>query len=937
MENQGIEEKEEMFRTAEGMSARPFLTDERKLDKLSAILKKDGVTAFEYHMQADRMILYDDRMEASAELPDYLSRMKDRGNIRLKDQWKVEELLTGKCEGPIEVRMKEEDGRSTRKIFDVSPVQEDGAGCEILVGIIRDITVQRKKEQLLEDQAKKDAMTSLYNHFYGRELINEYLGAKSPYDSCGLMVIDVDYFKNVNDHYGHLFGDTVLTEIAHLFLDLFEPKDIVMRAGGDEFAILVKEVNHATLVKKAMQLVKAVEQMTFPGSSYTATCSVGVCYLSENVSGFTYDQLFENADWALCRAKQNGRNRYEFCDNLYRFEQNQKKRHDPDIDSRYLQNDIVATAFEIFEKMNSFNAAIEMLMKVIGFRFQLDRITIIGTDIRSKVAGRQYQWTSGNVEEALPVPGSFTKEDFLTLFHSYDEYGTTVLQYDEMDMYSEDAKALLMQGGAKTVVYVAMYCEGKYRGAISYVTCESKRYWSKQNRSQMGELTKIISAHLEKKNAMNALGRGAISSPEYDSLTGLLSFTRFREEVERVIVGGYATSHVVVYSDFEDFKYFNQKYGYSMGDQLLREFANYVIGTMEPETESYFTRVVADQFILFMPYDLSRDAVRGVTRINNEFIRRISQKIPGMRMKIRTGIYLVEEGCLSASAAIDAANFARKQTTGSSGSVVLYDETMQQKKILENEIVNGLDEAMQEKQFKVYLQPRFSLKDLSVVGAEALIRWQKPDGTMLYPDSFIPLYEKNGRVVDLDFYVFEQVAGFLAKNNRLGRRQVPVSINASILHAADENTIQHYLEILKKYDVDPMLTEIELTETAAVTDYGNVRRLFKRLQGANMKTAMDDFGAGYSVLNTVIDIPVNTVKIDRAFINNCQSSERGVYFLKQMVAVVKGLGYHVVCEGVETEEQVEILREAGCEEAQGYWFARPMPIEEYEKLVYREK
>ena len=103
-----------------------------------------------------------------------------------------------------------------------------------------------------------------------------------------------------------------------------------------------------------------------------------------------------------------------------------------------------------------------------------------------------------------------------------------------------------------------------------------------------------------------------------------------------------------------------------------------------------------------------------------------------------------------------------------------------------------------------------------------------------------------------------------------------------------------------------------------------------------MMTSLDDFGAGYSVLNTVIDIPVNTVKIDRAFIMNCESSDRGIYFLQQVIAMVKGLGYHVVCEGVETQEQAGILRDAGCEEAQGYWFARPMPIEQYEKMVYPE-
>lgn len=221
-----------------------------------------------------------------------------------------------------------------------------------------------------------------------------------------------------------------------------------------------------------------------------------------------------------------------------------------------------------------------------------------------------------------------------------------------------------------------------------------------------------------------------------------------------------------------------------------------------------------------------------------------------------------------------------------------------------------------------------------MTGAEALVRWQREDGSILYPDAFIPLYERNGRIVDLDFYIFQKTAAFLARNQALGRKQVPISVNISILHASDQRTVGRYMEILEKYGVDPSLLEIELTETATVSDYGNVRRLFQQIQKAGMKTSMDDFGAGYSVLNTVIDIPVNTVKIDRAFLANCESSSRGQFFLRQMISLVRGLGYDVICEGIETGEQVRALREAGCEKGQGYWFSRPLSLEEYEKFMY---
>ena len=185
--------------------------------------------------------------------------------------------------------------------------------------------------------------------------------------------------------------------------------------------------------------------------------------------------------------------------------------------------------------------------------------------------------------------------------------------------------------------------------------------------------------------------------------------------------------------------------------------------------------------------------------------------------------------------------------------------------------------------------------------------------------------------------MFERVAEFLARNRELGREQVPISVNASILHASDPQAVEMYLRILEMHGIDPEYTEIELTETATGEEYENAKRWFGQLREAGIHTAMDDFGAGYSVLNSVIDIPVDTVKLDRAFIRNCTADSRGIFLLKRVVGMIKGLGYHVVCEGVETQEQSDILKEAGCEQGQGFLFAKPLPIEEYEQFVYHGK
>lgn len=907
--------------------------------RLAELLHSLEVTLFEYFPREDVLLLYGESLEISRRYDNYLARLEHHSHLRGKDQPKLRALLQRQSMTSVEVCLSGEDGSEHYAI--ISLVSSAGANTdeERLVGTIKDITREKERENFLRERAYRDSMTSLYNRSHGQRIVDEYLHTKGPFASCGMMVIDIDFFKNVNDTYGHLFGDKVLIEMAKLLRGMFDREGIVIRAGGDEFVVFLQNISHTALIHKTASLLDAVRALTFPENDYAITCSIGVCFLPENTFGYGYQQLFADADWALYRAKKFGRNRYEFCDDLQRFEMEspEKQRRDADIDERYLRNDVVSTAFEIFEKTANFDAAMRLLLKVVGLRLQLDRITVIRTDTRERTTGRDYQWTAPGAPEVLHVEASFTKEDFLTLFHSYDAYGTTVLHYDNMSMYSEGAQALLMQGGAKTVVYAAMYCEGHYSGAVSYVTCDAKRHWTSFQRCQLGELTKIISAHMAKSRLVNDTQISSLSASDYDSLTGLLSFSRFREETERIIVGRTDESYVIVYSDFENFKYLNQKYGYRQGDQLLKEFAGYIIGTLRSEENVYFTRVVADQFVLFMPCEPADDLDVRVHAINEEFSRRCAERFPEFTLRIRSGFYLIDADCSSASAAIDAANYARRQVrTGAAVSACAYSKKLEEKQLIETEIINGITDALKNQEFKAYLQPKFSIKDGSIVGAEALVRWQRPDGRLLMPGDFIPLYEQSGRILELDFYMFEQVTAFLAKNDRLGRRQVPISINASILHASHPDTIQRYLNILKKYNVDPSLTEIELTETATATEFEGIIHLFRQFQEANIPTSLDDFGAGYSVLNALVDIPVNTVKIDRVFLNCCESNEKGIYFLRQIVAMLKSLGYKTLCEGIETERQLEILRDAGCEVGQGFFFARPLPLEEYEKLVYGE-
>ena len=906
-------------------------TDKIEVGAFARTLRRSGIYVYAYDKEEDRMVFFSDQENCCREVLHWQDSPEIRSWIHPEDRAAFVQQLKDSQDRTVEIRMVEE-GSIRRKQVELQPVDD-----RFVTGIIRDVTVER----LLEEQAQRDSLTGLYNRSRGTELISTYLSQKDPYASCGLMMLDIDYFKGVNDSYGHLFGDRALETFAQLLLSLFRPGDVIMRVSGDGFVVLLKDIDHNRLVKKAGELVEATRRLRFSEETYHMTCSAGVCFLPENISGYTYEQLFGNADWALCRAKETGRNRYVFCDCLRRYETwNLDDAKVEDVDARYLHNDIISTAFEIFEKMNNFSLAIHLLLKVIGYQFDLDRITVVRTDVKGRQAGKQYQWCAEGIPGALDVPGSFRKEDFLTLFRSYDEHGTTVLQYDSMYRYSQEARDLLMQRDAKTVLYAALYQDGSYIGAISYVVCKEKRYWSEEDRKQLGEVTKLISIHMAKNPSINALTRGASNLLEYDCLTGLISFSHFKEEVERRIVGELAGTYVIIYTDFENFKYFNQQYGYRSGDQLLKDFCDAVIGNMK-ETDvgdTYFSRVVSDQFILFRPVTDVTRTMEVVERINREFCSQQMLWHPEIRVRLRSGIYVINASCESASEAIDAANYARKQILPSSPHMTfLYDENLAKQQELEIQTLNGIESAIRNHEIEVYFQPKVRLEDNTVAGAEALSRWRREDGTLMEPELFIATLEKDGRIVDLDFYVLEQVAAFLSKCREEGRKLLPVAVNGSVLHAQDANTVEKYRAVLEQYGLDPSLIEVELTETATVNDYDNIRRLFQNFQTAGFHTSMDDFGAGYSILNVVVDVPVDAVKLDKAFLMNCMSSEKGRTFLKFVIRVMKGLEYKVICEGIETKEQAEFLRQAGCDLGQGYWFSKPLPAAEYEKLLDQEK
>lgn len=654
-----------------------------KFHKYEKMLSKSNISVYEYYPATDTAVKLDASLNVVRKISPYMNEINSERWLDLQEQSRYVQFLRGMSNGNIEIQYADDDGHMTLKSIRKLYMVDETTGEEYLLITKKDVTKQKNTERKYREQAQRDSMTKLYNRVSGREIVESYLDRKNPYESCGMLVMDVDYFKGVNDSYGHMFGDKVLIKISQLLMDHFDKKAVVSRVGGDEFVVFFYDIDNNQLVSRIGGFFDDIKTLTFEENDYIPTCSIGVCFVPKNASNCSYDQIFQNADWALYQAKKRGRNRYVFCDNMHRYneeimEAGQKEAAKQQLDARYFQNDILATAFEVFEKHRYFDDAIKQLLQIIGIRFQLDRISVVDIDIRNNIASCSYQWRANGVKATLEKPQCYKREDFQKFFSKYNAFNALVINDENVNEYSVEGQRLVMQNNTRTVLHIARYDEGRYAGTVAFVTCNKNRFWSLDKMHELSEVVKLFSVYRRKSLGVNKYDCGCGWYNDYDDLTGLISFARFKEDVEHIIVSGTRQDSVMVYSDIENFSEYNRKYGFEQGDRLLKEFAQYIIGTMQKVEKTYFARIVSDQFVLFMPYDISvNDIEYKVQRINDSFIRTYMGDDDGIKINIRTGIYKVTGACSGVSAAIDAANSARKHIKPSDElKVVIYNESM---------------------------------------------------------------------------------------------------------------------------------------------------------------------------------------------------------------------------------------------------------------------
>lgn len=265
-------------------------------------------------------------------------------------------------------------------------------------------------------------------------------------------------------------------------------------------------------------------------------------------------------------------------------------------------------------------------------------------------------------------------------------------------------------------------------------------------------------------------------------------------------------------------------------------------------------------------------------------------------------------------------------------SYSFFNEDTRNRLYKEKRLEDNMNKALEKGEFIVYYQPKYSLDDVNEIeGAEALIRWNSPEFGFISPIDFVPLFEKNGFIVNIDMFVFEEVCKTLNKWINKGYTPVPISVNMSRVHLYRDNFIENITDLISKYNISPEFIELELTESVVFDNLNILIDIMKKIKEIGFLISMDDFGSGYSSLNLLKDLSFDILKLDRGFLIETTDTKRGKIIISKIVEMAKAIDIKVICEGVETYEQVEFLKEIGCDKVQGYLFAKPMVLDEFEK------
>lgn len=837
---------------------------------------------------------------------------------------------TGTIEYRVNMSVDEEEDYVWFRTYYRSITEDDGSVIR-LIG--RSYNVDKEKEML--DEAKRDSLTKLYNKVETKKAIARVI-EEYPDELHAMFVIDVDDFKGINDTFGHTYGDTVIMDVANTIKENFRREDIVGRVGGDEFLVFMKDVRQEKAIEKAENLCHILEK-SYRGDAVSKQISVSMGIAFYGKDGENYQTLFEKADHAMYRAKQGGKGGYELATEEDAGPM-KKKKHSVEnrTDLSMQDKEFLTFATGLMTHARNIDGSLNMLLKRISDRFNLDLVAIFEIDPSGNnlLLSNYYSEKFNFYEKSLFPKTSKQLEDV--------SVGEMVeIRRASRWMYQNGVKE--WQNASELEYTDCAIMAGKFEhigvtsGYIYYVSMDKTREWAPNEVALLNELTRAISVFMSLKIRMDESKKELRKIQRRDQLTGLYNFDTFQSKMKEILDNpDPAMVYAIEYLDINNFGYVNDNYGYQVGDYALKTFAELA------KSQPYYVagcHLYSDFFVVLVAENTKEAIKKNLDEQHKRFARIQSQQYPSSSMSICSGVYIIEGKCNDVEMAFENANLAWKMAKHSrSREIVFFTDELRKEKKAEQTIIGEFYDALSRKDFQMYLQPKFMLRDGKIYGAEALARWKKPNGGVLPPGVFLEPLEKIGYVTELDFYIFEELLKNMQSWIEEGIEPLVVSTNFSGRHFEQDGQdfIDRIRMLLEKYIVPASYIEIEITEGVFIKNKEVLNRCLDELRQMGFRIAIDDFGTGYSSLSVLTDIPVDVVKMDKSFIDKANSQKQRE-LIAEIGKLIQIAGKDVIFEGIETIEQRDFLSTSGFSHGQGYLCNKPIPAAEFKKMYLKDQ
>lgn len=513
-----------------------------------------------------------------------------------------------------------------------------------------------------------------------------------------------------------------------------------------------------------------------------------------------------------------------------------------------------------------------------------------------------------------------------------------VLRVAKIDMRCYDAislakrkngRCILLYNGAKpdeSAVFIKR--ESTDRGNVviySFYKTDDGMEWEEEELDKIKVLQTCLFAY----NARVRLAQIADQFTFHDTQLGMYNLNFFMKHAGMLLAEGVVEQYGVCYFNLKHFSVVNQRFGRDKGTRIMVEYIEQLEELLE-DTE-LVCRIGGDNFIVLFrkeKLDLIIRHMKGL-EIDTE------EEGESAFVSAVAGYYMADKTVHYPSDLMDRANVAMNVAKNSKTTDrVFYDDALLALSNERKQIETLFPDAIRNEEFRVYYQPKVFMKDYKLKGAEALCRWYH-EGKIVAPDKFIPVLEQSKDICDLDFYMLDHVCADIRRWLDEGRRVVKVSVNLSRCHLGNSHLLQSILDTIDRHNVPHEYIEIELTETTTDVSFNDLKDMVNGLREHGISTSVDDFGVGYSSFNLIREIPWNVIKIDKSFLHDegDELSGKNRAMLKYVIAIAQEMGMVTICEGVETIEQIRLLKEYGCFMAQGFYFDRPMPREQFEEKL----